>query len=70
MERHFSTGVATLTALMAAHRAASAKGQSRLFSQEEVARIDIHLRGDDPGASPPCQASILWEIASQQLLGE
>jgi hypothetical protein len=54
MERHFSTGIATLAALMAAHRAA---GPDRALRQEDFARfeasllalVEIGVGGDRPG---------------------
>lgn len=51
MERHLSTGVATIVALMAAHRAAGGgEGVPVAYCQEEVARIDAYLREDGPAA--------------------
>jgi hypothetical protein len=44
MERHLSTGIATIVALMAAHRLASGReGPPAAYSQKEVARIDAYL---------------------------
>jgi len=48
MERHLSTGVATLVALMAAHRAAAADRPARAYSQDEVARIEAMLKRWSP----------------------
>jgi hypothetical protein len=46
MERHLSTGVATIVALMSAHRAA-AGGVSAACFQQEVSRIEAYLREED-----------------------
>jgi hypothetical protein len=43
MERHLSTGVTTIVALMAAHRAVSSGHTPRVYSQDEVARIEAIL---------------------------
>lgn len=44
MERHLSTGLATIVALMAAHRAASGRDGTRVtYSQEQVDRIGAYL---------------------------
>jgi hypothetical protein len=50
MERHLSTGVATIVALMAAHRGAS--GEPATYCQEAVARIDAYLHDNEPGPAP------------------
>jgi hypothetical protein len=48
MRRHLSTGVSTIVALMAAHRATSGRaGALSAYCQEEVARIDAYLRADE-----------------------
>lgn len=53
MERHLSTGVATIVALMAAHRAASSREEAPVpYGQEEIVRINAYLRGDEPAAHP------------------
>ena len=55
MERHLSTGVSTIVALMAAHRAASGReGPAAVYSHEEVARIDAYLH--DGQAQPVAPA--------------
>ena len=47
MERHLSTGVATIVALMAAHRAASAHEEAPvIYCQEGFARISAYLYED------------------------
>lgn len=46
MERHLSTGVATIVALMSAHRATEG-GLSATRFQEEVIRIEAYLRAVD-----------------------
>jgi hypothetical protein len=47
MERHLSTGVATIVALMAAHRAASGReGAPVAFCQEAIDRIAAYLSED------------------------
>jgi hypothetical protein len=52
MHRDLSTSVSTIVALMAAHRAASAReGAPTAFCQDEVDRIDAYLRDDGPAAS-------------------
>jgi hypothetical protein len=57
MERHFSTGVSTIVALMAAHRTAAGVGSVPVrYSQEEIARIYCYLHGDEPPAEPQQQA--------------
>ena len=44
MERHFSIGVATIVALMSAHRAASGRGQPEaVYTQTAVERIKATL---------------------------
>ncbi len=44
MERHFSVGVSTIVALMAAHRAASGRDEPPItFSQAAVSRIAAGL---------------------------
>jgi hypothetical protein len=49
MERHLSTGVSTIVALMAAHRAASGReGPPAAYNQEAVARIDAYLQKNKP----------------------
>jgi hypothetical protein len=54
MERHFSTGVSTLVALMAAHRIASGREDPVvIYCQEEVARIIAYLREAEPAGSAP-----------------
>jgi hypothetical protein len=58
MERHLSTGVSTIIALMAAHRAASRGSASARFSHEEVARIEALLRGWSPLAAHIAEGSI------------
>jgi hypothetical protein len=48
MERHLSTGVATIVALMSAHRTAC--GRERIpaaFLQKEVTRIESYLLEDE-----------------------
>jgi hypothetical protein len=51
MERHLSTGVSIIVALMAAHRAASGReAPPTAYNQEEVARIDAYLHEDKPAA--------------------
>jgi hypothetical protein len=47
MERHLSTGVSTLVALMAAHRAIAERPPNRPpgLDQNEIARIEAMLRG-------------------------
>jgi hypothetical protein len=56
MERHHSTGVTTIVALMAAHRTACGRdGMSAAYDREEVARIEDHLREDKQAAPPRCQ---------------
>jgi Zn-dependent oligopeptidase len=48
MERHLSTGVSIIVALMAAHRAASeTEGPATAYNQDEVARIDAYLHEDE-----------------------
>jgi hypothetical protein len=48
MQRHLSTGVSTIVALMAAHRATSCReGAPAVYCQEEVARIDAYLREEE-----------------------
>ena len=62
MERHLSTGVATIVALMAAHRAAGGgEGVQVAYCPEEVARIDAYLlvRTNRPSPQPPRQA--VWQ---------
>jgi hypothetical protein len=52
MERHLSTGVATIVALMAAHRAVSEQeGPSVAYCQEVVERIDAYLHADNYAAA-------------------
>jgi hypothetical protein len=46
MERHLSAGVATIVALMSAHRAA-AGGVSAACFREDVTRIEAYLREED-----------------------
>jgi hypothetical protein len=49
MERHFSTGISTIVAIMAAHRATSGReGAVVAFCQEEVDRIDAYLHETEP----------------------
>ncbi len=48
MERHFSTGVFTIVALMAAHRTSSESCASAVYSQEEVRRAFTYLQGFEP----------------------
>jgi hypothetical protein len=48
MERHLSTGVATIVALMAEHRAASTGRTARVYSQDEVAHIEALLKRWSP----------------------
>lgn len=55
MERHLSTGVATIVALMAAHRDAS--GEPATYCQEAVARIDTYLHDNEPGPAPAATLS-------------
>jgi hypothetical protein len=43
MERHFSTGVSTIVALMAEHRPASNGRRAQDYSPHEVARIEALL---------------------------
>jgi hypothetical protein len=44
MERHFSVGVSTIVALMAAHRDASGRQEPQVtFSQATVSRIEARL---------------------------
>jgi hypothetical protein len=47
MERHLSTGVSTLVALMAAHRAIAERPPHRppVLDQNEIAGIETMLRG-------------------------
>jgi len=62
MERHHSTGVATIVALMAAHRAASGReGAAAAYGQEEVASIEKYLREEHPAAPP------WWEVTLRGL---
>jgi hypothetical protein len=52
MERHLTTGVSTIVALMAAHRAASGGERERvIYSQDEISRIYTYLY-DDPSGGP------------------
>jgi hypothetical protein len=45
MAQYHSTGVSKITAIMAAHRAASAgAGASTVYCQEEIERIQVYLR--------------------------
>ncbi len=48
MERHLSTGVSTIVALMAEHRAASTGRMARVYSREEVERIEALLAAWSP----------------------
>jgi hypothetical protein len=49
MERHLSTSLATIVALMAAHRAAFGKeGAPVTYCQEKVNRIDAYLHDKEP----------------------
>jgi hypothetical protein len=58
MERHLSTGVATIVALMAAHRGASgAPGEPATYCQEAVARIDAYLHDHEPGPAAAVTSS-------------
>jgi hypothetical protein len=61
MERHFSIGVATIVALMAAHRAASARVDTSTHCfQDELSRIDAYL---SQGAPPDITDSATdWTI--------
>jgi hypothetical protein len=48
MERHLSTGVATIVALMSAHRTACGRGRiPAAFLQKEVTRIESYLLEDE-----------------------
>jgi hypothetical protein len=48
MERHLSTGVSTIVALMAAHRVASGRERSTaVYSQDEIARIVAYLHENE-----------------------
>ena len=52
MQRHFSIGVTTIVALMAAHRAAAGReGAPVTYNQAEIGRISAYLHGDSPPAS-------------------
>lgn len=58
MERHFSIGVATIVALMAAHRAASDREDTSTDCfQEELSRIDAYLNQADTPTSRPAGRS-------------
>jgi hypothetical protein len=48
MQRHHSTGVITIVALMAAHRAGRGREDASAYGWEEVARTEDYLRKDEP----------------------
>jgi hypothetical protein len=63
MERHLSTGVATIVALMAAHRAASGREEPPVAScQDEIARIGAYLIEDQPGNAGRSTPAIRAEV--------
>jgi hypothetical protein len=49
MERHFSTGISTIVAIMAAHRATSGRERvAAAYCQDAVDQIDAYLHETEP----------------------